>query len=66
MILPVLAVAQVALEALEPLSIASGAVDPLFDTVLVTDANGLPTIPGSALAGVLRTAYQARLFLEPS
>ncbi len=38
--------------------IIGGGVDDLFfDSVFVSDANGLPTLPGSSLAGVLRHAW---------
>lgn len=47
------------LEAVSPLSIGSGKADLEHDVVIVRDAHGLPTIPGSALAGVLRSAYTA-------
>jgi CRISPR/Cas system CMR subunit Cmr4 (Cas7 group RAMP superfamily) len=47
------------LEAVTPLSISSGAPDGVFDTALVTDANGLPAIPGASLAGVLRHLFEA-------
>jgi len=46
--------ARAVLENLTPLSIATGSPDGVFDTALVRDANGLPALPGSSLAGVLR------------
>lgn len=52
-------IARVTLETVTPLSIATGKANGVFDTSLVMDANGLPTIPGSSLAGVLRHLYQA-------
>lgn len=55
-----LRVARVTLEATSPLSIASGARDGLFDLTLVKDAMGLPAIPGTSLAGVLRQAFRLR------
>jgi CRISPR/Cas system CSM-associated protein Csm3 (group 7 of RAMP superfamily) len=51
------AVARVVIEAVTPLSVTRGETDRGFDTALVVDANGLPTIPGTALAGVLRHLY---------
>ncbi|OZB62254.1 MAG: hypothetical protein B7X31_10050 [Thiomonas sp. 13-66-29] len=51
---PVLFLARAVLETATPLSISSGNPDGVFDTALVRDANGLPAIPGSSLAGVLR------------
>lgn len=53
----VLHIARIVLETTAPLSIGSGARDGLVDTMLVVDANGLPAIPGSSLAGVLRHRY---------
>ncbi|MGB3916487.1 hypothetical protein J9253_12495 [Thiothrix litoralis] len=55
---PVFHVARVTLETVTPLSIATGKANGVFDTSLVMDANGLPTIPGSSLTGVLRHLYQ--------
>lgn len=61
---------RVTIEALSPLSLGSGDVvemtrqrrgeegtEPQNVTALVRDANGLPTIPGSTLQGVLRHRY---------
>lgn len=42
------------LEAQSPLAISSGANDPLLDNQLARDANGMPMIPASTLAGALR------------
>ncbi|MGH9798910.1 MAG: RAMP superfamily CRISPR-associated protein, partial [Blastocatellia bacterium] len=50
-------VARVVLQSATPLSIGTGETDGVFDNLLVRDANGLPTIPGSSLAGVLRHLY---------
>lgn len=47
------------LEAVTPLSAGTGQGAGLFDTALVRDANGLPTIPGPALAGVLQSLHHA-------
>jgi CRISPR/Cas system CSM-associated protein Csm3 (group 7 of RAMP superfamily) len=52
-----IAVARVVVEAETPLSVTRGDADRGFDTLLVTDANGLPAIPGTAIAGVLRHLY---------
>ncbi|KOR32996.1 hypothetical protein TI05_03780 [Achromatium sp. WMS3] len=49
--------ARITLEAVTPLSIATGINDGIFDISLVRDVNGLPTLPGSAIAGVLRHLY---------
>ena len=51
-------VARFTLEAVTPLSIGTGFGAGLFDTDLVRDANGLPIIPGTALAGVLSSLYR--------
>lgn len=49
--------ARITLEATTPLSVGSGRRDAIYDCPVVTDANGLPVIPGTALAGVIRQAY---------
>ena len=56
---PVFHVVRITVEAETALSIASGQANGVFDTNLVMDANDLPAIPGSALAGVLRSLYRA-------
>lgn len=50
--------AEITIKALSPLVLASGKGGSLFDVELVRDANGLPAIPGSTIAGVLRHAVQ--------
>ena len=50
----VLHVARFVLEARTALSIGSGGADGVYDHPIVRDANGLPSIPGTSLAGVLR------------
>lgn len=50
-------IARFVLQTETALSISSGSPDGVFDTALVRDANGLPAIPGSSLAGVLRHLY---------
>lgn len=52
-------VARAILELRTPLSIGTGQSDDVFDTALVRDANGLPAIPATSLAGVLRSLYAA-------
>jgi CRISPR/Cas system CSM-associated protein Csm3 (group 7 of RAMP superfamily) len=52
-----IAVARVVVEAATPLSVTRGEAERGFDTMLVTDANGLPAIPGTAIAGMLRHLY---------
>lgn len=51
-------VARFVLEAQSAFAIASGLSDGAFDALVVRDANNLPAIPGSSLAGVLRHLYQ--------
>lgn len=57
---PIFRQARLTLQAESAHGIHSGHGDSLHDVLLVRDANGLPAIPGSSLAGVLRHAY-ARL-----
>lgn len=52
--LSVLHLARFTLEAKTPLSIGTGGSDGVYDHPVVRDANGLPMIPGTSLAGVLR------------
>lgn len=54
---PVLYLARIVLETTTALSISSGSREAAFDTLLVRDANGLPVIPGTSLAGVLRSLF---------
>ncbi len=49
------AIARVVVETRTPLSLVTGHAAGIFDTALLRDANGLPTIPGTALAGALRS-----------
>lgn len=51
-------IARVVLENTTALSLVTGHPEHGFDSVLVRDANGLPTIPGTALAGVLRHHFE--------
>ena len=51
---PHLKLARIVLEAVSPLSVASGRASLRFDTAIARDANGLPVIPGTSLAGVLK------------
>jgi CRISPR/Cas system CSM-associated protein Csm3 (group 7 of RAMP superfamily) len=57
--LPVFHYTHLVLEALTPHGIHSGHGDATHDVVLLRDANGLPAIPASSLAGVLRHLYEA-------
>ena len=56
---PIYHLARVVIETTTPLSITAGRGDGVFDSQLVRDANGLATLPGSTLAGVLRHRYLA-------
>jgi CRISPR/Cas system CMR subunit Cmr4 (Cas7 group RAMP superfamily) len=47
--------ALITLECQTPLSIKSDESDLTIDTRLVRDANGYPIIPGTSIAGVLRS-----------
>lgn len=46
--------ARVVIEAVTPLAICSGEKDIISDALVTLDVNGLPYIPGTSLAGVLR------------
>lgn len=51
--------AAITLEAHTPLTVGAGAGDDLRDSLCVVDANGLPTIPGTSLAGALRARWDS-------
>ena len=46
--------ARIVIEAKTPLAVGSGEKDILTDALVATDVNGLPYIPGTAIAGVVR------------
>lgn len=46
--------ARLVIEAKTPLAVGSGEKDILTDALVATDANGLPYIPGTSIAGVVR------------
>ncbi len=46
--------ARFVIEAKTPLAVGSGEKDVLTDAIVATDVNGLPYIPGTAIAGVMR------------
>lgn len=46
--------ARLVIEAETPLAVGSGDKDVLTDALIATDVNGLPYIPGTAIAGVVR------------
>lgn len=50
-------IARVTVELASPCRVASGDGDDLNDAVFAVDANGLPTLPGTSIAGVLRHAF---------
>lgn len=50
--------ARIIIEAETPLSVKSGEKSVVTDAVVITDVNGLPYIPGSSIAGVLRHAWK--------
>lgn len=51
-------VARVVIQFKTPFIIASGESDDYSDALFVTDANGLPALPGSSIAGVLRSHFR--------
>ncbi|MBF0332793.1 MAG: hypothetical protein HQL40_03975 [Alphaproteobacteria bacterium] len=51
-------VARVTIQFETPFCVRSGDGDAFSDSAFVTDANGLPAIPGSSLAGILRNAAE--------
>ena len=53
--------ARIILEAANPLAVGSGERDVHTDQLVITDVNGLPYIPGTALAGVLRNSLELDL-----
>ncbi|MFB1487669.1 MULTISPECIES: RAMP superfamily CRISPR-associated protein [unclassified Thiocapsa] len=55
----VIYIARFTLEARTALSIGTGGPDGIYDHPIVRDANGLPMIPGTSLAGVLRALTAA-------
>ncbi len=59
----VFALARVTIELQTSLTIGTGRGDDVHDSTCVTDANDLPALPGSSLAGVLRSAC-ARLWQD--
>ncbi len=50
--------ARVIMEAATPLSIGSGDKNIITDALILTDVNGLPYIPGTTLAGIIRHALK--------
>ncbi len=58
--------ARVTLELRTPLHVGTGQPGQTVDATIVRDFNGLPAIPGSSLAGVIRQLYLERLQNELS
>lgn len=55
---------RVVLEATTALAVGSGEKDITTDALVATDANGLPYLPGTTIAGVLRHTLAAALDVE--
>lgn len=55
---PIVDYACVTIEALSAHAVAAGTDSAVYDNLIVRDANGLPAIPPTSLAGVLRNHYQ--------
>lgn len=58
--------ALLSLEAVSAHGVHSGQSEFVQDVVLLRDANGLPALPGTSLAGVLRHLYEDRFGKEPT
>ena len=50
--------ARVTIEFLTPFHVGNGQPDDLTDSPVIRDPSGLPTIPGSSIAGVLRSEFR--------
>jgi CRISPR/Cas system CSM-associated protein Csm3 (group 7 of RAMP superfamily) len=57
---PLRYVARVTIEFTTPFHVGSGRDGAVADAEVVRDVNGLPAVPGSSLAGVLRSAFLSR------
>lgn len=55
-------IARFTIEATTPLAIGSGVENAITDQLVMRDANGMPYIPGTSLAGALRSALQGYHF----
>lgn len=53
------AVARISIEFTSTFAVGTGRGDSLHDAVCVTDANGLPALPGTSIAGVLRSVMSS-------
>ena len=56
-----LRILRITLELTSPLALASGDSSGLFDSPCAVDANGLPCLPGTSLAGALRAWWRTHL-----
>ena len=52
-------IAHITITFTSPMIVASGASTDLTDAVCMRDPNGVPTIPGTSIAGALRHAFEA-------
>ena len=52
--------ARFVIEAKTPLAVGSGEKDIITDALVATDVNGLPYIPGTAIAGVVRSMLKQK------
>jgi CRISPR/Cas system CSM-associated protein Csm3 (group 7 of RAMP superfamily) len=52
--------ARIIIEAKTPLAVGSGEKDMITDQLVARDANGLPFIPGTAIAGIIRNALNIK------
>ena len=50
--------ARITVECQSPLAISADEADPTLDNTIVLDGHGMPTIPGTSIAGVLRSLYR--------
>jgi len=52
-------IARITVEAASPLAIGTGTKDIITDSPVITDVNGMPFIPGTSIAGILRHAIKS-------
>ena len=57
-------IARFVVEAATPLAVGSGNKGLTIDRLVIKDANGLPFIPGTSLAGVVRHELKRAIVLE--
>lgn len=56
--------ARIVIEAKTPLAVGSGDNNVLTDALVATDANGLPYIPGTSIAGVIRSMIEDKQLVK--